>query len=131
MIRSEGVVLDTSIWITAFRGDDESILDRARDLIAADRVVICGPIQFELGRGIKRAERERVLPLLAAVRTTRFDEADWAAAGALDSSLRAKGLTIPPMDILISRVCIREALPLWTLDRHFEKVPGLVLFDGD
>jgi len=130
MTRQGDVVLDTSVWILAFRGTDQVMLERARDLLFADRVVICGPILFELGRGIKHSERRAILPLLGAVRSVPFDQPDWIAAGELDAALRSAGVTIPPMDVLIARICIREGLPLWTLDRHFAEVPGLTLLDG-
>lgn len=127
MTASSDMVLDTSVWITAFRGNEPEILERARNLIAADRVVTCGPILFEIGRGIRRSERRSILPLLGAVRAIPFDESDWSAAGEIDAELRGRGVTIPPMDVLIARACIREGLPLWTLDRHFEEIPGLDL----
>lgn len=39
--------------------------------------------------------------------------------------LRSQGVTIPPFDLLIARVCVRENVPLYTFDDHFDGIPGL------
>ena len=57
-----------------------------------------------------------------------FDEQDWELTGKLDASLRAKGITIPHMDLLIARVSLRHDVPLFTLDQHFEAIEGIRLF---
>ncbi len=128
----EVVMLDTSIWIDAFRGRSPEILQLTRKLINEDRVCTCGPIVFEIRRGLRMSEQKRVLPLFDALIRVKFDESTWEAAGTLDASLRKKGATIPPMDILIASVCLEHGTPLWTLDQHFEKIPGLKWFtSGD
>lgn len=53
----------------------------------------------------------------------------WDAAGDLDASLRKKGVTIPPMDVLIARICLHHKVSLFTLDEHFRAVPGLQVFE--
>lgn len=57
-----------------------------------------------------------------------FDEDEWELAGELDASLRSKGITIPPVDLLIAQVCIRHNVPIFTLDAHFEKIEKLRLY---
>ena len=121
-------MLDTSVWVSAFRNEDADVTARTRDMLTKDVVLTCGPILLEIRRGLKRRERARLVPLLDALRRVNFHEADWDEAGDLDAKLRQRGITIPPMDILIARLCLRENLPLWTLDTHFESVPGLKLF---
>ena len=58
-----------------------------------------------------------------------IDETDWDAAGDLDASLRKKGTTIPPMDVIIAQVCLHHKVFLFTLDEHFSSVSGLKLFE--
>jgi len=57
------------------------------------------------------------------------DEAVWDAAGDLDASLRRNGTTIPPMDVLIAQVCLHHKVSLFTLDEHFNSIPGLKLYE--
>ena len=121
----EIVMLDTSIWIDAFRGKSPEILKLTKKLLNEDRVCTCGPIVFEIRRGLRRTEHKRVLPLFDALIRLKFDESTWESAGILEASLREKGVTIPPIDILIASVCLGHGIPLLTLDQHFGKIPGL------
>ena len=57
-----------------------------------------------------------------------IDEQDWELTGKLDASLRSNGITIPRMDLLIARICLRNNVPLFTLDQHFEAIEGIRLF---
>jgi predicted nucleic acid-binding protein len=50
------------------------------------------------------------------------------SAGDLDASLRKKGMTIPPMDVIIAQVCRHHKVAIFTLDEHFHSIPGLKLF---
>jgi predicted nucleic acid-binding protein len=121
----ERVMVDTSAWIEGFRGRSETVLDVLRTLLAEDRVLTCGPVCCEIRRGLRPHERTRVLPLLAAVPRLAFEDVDWDEAGILDADLRSQGVTIPPFDLLIARVCLRENVPLYTFDDHFDGIPGL------
>jgi predicted nucleic acid-binding protein len=96
-------------------------------LLEEDFAVTCGPILMELRRGLKKEDKKKVLGLLSAVNRVPVSEDDWEKAGDLDASLREKGVTVPPMDVLIARICIREKLRLYTLDTNFQSIPGLEL----
>ena len=119
------VLLDTSVWVAALRGADEKTTRRVQQLLRAGRVVICGPVLFELRRGLRPSERERVLPLLDAVPRLHLEEQEWEAAAELDGDLRQRGVTLPPMDVLIAQVARRHTVPLYTLDHHFDEIPQL------
>jgi predicted nucleic acid-binding protein len=47
----------------------------------------------------------------------------------LDASLRKKGITIPPMGVIIAQVCLHHKVSLFTLDKHFRSIPGLKFFE--
>jgi predicted nucleic acid-binding protein len=83
---------------------------------------------FEIKRGLRAPERKSVLPLLDALIRLSADETIWDAAGDLDARLRGKGITIPPMDIIIAQICLDHKVPLFCTDKHFSLVPGLKLF---
>ena len=122
------VLIDTSVWIDAFRGKTPDILTLTQKLLNADLVATCGPVIFEINRGLRPPERREILSLFDALIRLSFDETDWSAAGDLDASVRKKGITIPPMDVLIAQVCLRHKCLLFTLDEHFRSIPGLKLF---
>lgn len=125
----ESVLLDTSIWIDALRGKTPNIVALTQGLLNDDRALTCGPVIFEIKRGLRSPERKKILPLFDALIRLSFDEAMWDAAGDLDASLRKKGVTIPPMDVLIAQICLHHKVALFTLNEHFRLVPGLQVFE--
>jgi len=125
----ESVLLDTSVWIDAFRGKTPDIVAVTQGLLNDDRVLTCGPVIFEINRGLRPPERKKILYLFDALIRLSFDETAWDAAGDLDASLRKKGITIPPMDVIIAQLCLHHKVSLFTLDEHFRSVPGLKVFE--
>jgi len=122
------VLLDTSVWIDAFRGKTPHIVAVTQALLNDDRILICGPVIFEIKRGLRSSDRKKILPLLDALIRLSVDETVWDAAGDLDASLRKKGITIPPMDVIIAQVCLHHKIFLFTLDEHFSSIPKLKFF---
>jgi len=126
------VLIDTSVWIDALRGKTPHIVETTKELLKDDRILICGPVLFEIKRGLRPPDRKEILFLLDALIRLSVDEAVWDAAGDLDASLRKTGMTIPPMDIIIAQVCLHHKVSLFTLDEHFQSIPGLKFFElGD
>ena len=52
----ENVVIDTSAWIEYFRDKEFTLCDQVQSLILEDRVVNCGPIEFELLNSARKEE---------------------------------------------------------------------------
>jgi predicted nucleic acid-binding protein len=125
----EPVLLDTSVWIDALRGKTPEIVTVTRALLNDDRILTCGPVIFEIKRGLRTQERKKIMPMFVALIRLPLEENIWDKAGDLDASLRKKGITIPPMDVLIAQVCLHHKVFLFTLDEHFHSVPGLKLFE--
>jgi len=98
-------------------------------LLNDDRVLTCGPVIFEIKRGLRPPERKKISPLFDALIRLSFEETVWDAAGDLDASLCKKGITIPPMDIIIAQVCLHHNVFLFSLDEHSRSVPGLKVFE--
>lgn len=125
----ESIMLDTSVWIDALRGKTPHIGAVTQALLADDRIVICGPVIFEIKRGLRPADQKKILPLMDALIRLSVDEAVWDNAGELDASLRKKGITIPPMDVIIAQICLNHKVSLFTLDKHFHSISGLKFFE--
>jgi len=123
----ESVLLDTSVWIDALRTPANVTVTQR--LLNDDRVLSCGPVIFEIKRGLRPPERKKILPLFDALIRLSVDEAVWDAAGDLDASLRKKGITIPSMDVIIAQICLHHKVFLFSLDEHFRSVPGLKMFE--
>ena len=125
----ESVLLDTSVWIDALQGRTPHIVKITQELLNEDRILTCGPVIFEIKRGLRPPEGKKILPLFDALTRLSVDETIWDAGGDLDASLRKKGITIPPMDVIIAQVCLHHKVFLFTLDEHFRSVPRLKIFE--
>jgi len=121
------VLLDTSVWVDALRGRTATVVEAVRDLLREDRVVSCDVVGAELRVGLRDRERRKVLDLFNAVPNVSVESADWEAAGDLGARLRLRGVTLPLTDLLVAEVCLRHEIELFSLDGHFEHVPGLKL----
>jgi predicted nucleic acid-binding protein len=124
-VRSSGSLVDTSVWIDFFKGVPpvQALLEK---LIAEDKVFSAGPILFELLQGVRSPEeRKQVKEAFMATHYLEIKHDDWEGAASLASDLRARGITIPITDILISHLAKSNHLEVLSFDLHFDQVPGL------
>ena len=126
--KSNGILADTSVWIEFFKQRSGSG-DRLEALILEDTVWVCGVVLFELVQGIKSdAERAKILGTVSHLPYVEMTPDLWQKAGDLSSSIRKKGFTIPLSDIFIAAVAIEHNLQVFTLDGHFEQIPGVRIY---
>lgn len=122
------VIVDTCIWIEFFRTKSE-ISNRLRDLIANNLVVGTGIILAELLQGTKTSkEQDIVINIFDAFEYIEITKKLWIESGNLASELRSSGKTIPLSDIMLA-CCAREhQLHIFTIDKHFQDIPGINLY---
>jgi predicted nucleic acid-binding protein len=120
----EGVLVDTSAWVAFFRGATPG-RSEVRALLTADRALRCGAVELELRRGLRQQEAGAVLSAWTALAQLVIEPIDFSSAGDLLRDLAEAGTTLPSMDGLIAALALRHEVPLLTLDRHFDAVPGL------
>ncbi len=124
------LLIDTNIYTHAFNGNTEVI----RILQRAQKISICAITIGELLSGFKagskeninRAELEEFLDS-PRVRLTDIDEDTAEYYSEIQTALKKKGKPIPTNDIWIAATALQYGLKLYTSDRHFKYVPGLVL----
>jgi tRNA(fMet)-specific endonuclease VapC len=125
--KSSGILADTSVWIEFFK-ERSGTGDALEALIRENAVWTCGVILFELVQGVRSdGEKEQVLTTVSHLNYVEMSKPLWQKAGDLSSALRKKGLTIPLSDIFIAVIAIDHNLSLFTLDGHFEQIPGVKL----
>ncbi|NLD37962.1 MAG: type II toxin-antitoxin system VapC family toxin [Desulfatiglans sp.] len=124
------ILIDTNIYTSALKGDHETIivLQRTRE------IGICSITIGELLSGFKAGNREKknreeLSEFLDMPRVNVYgvDENTAEFYSAVINNLRNKGKPIPTNDIWIAAVAFQYGFPLFTKDKHFEYVPGLVL----
>lgn len=123
----EKVVIDTSMWIEAFRPRcDQPTADTVKAFIRSGRVLLPGIIKAELLRGAKnQTEFDRLKDLLESLAALPLPEWFWDDLAAFSFTLFRKGLTIPLVDTAIALLCIQNDAALLHRDRHFEMIAGV------
>lgn len=118
------VIVDTSIWIDFFQNTESVYQEKLENLIRDNnRAAICGIILQEILQGVKNNRdyeltRERLIRL-PFVNTNREI---YLFASSLYRTLRSKGVTIPPVDVTIAAIAIKNDIPVFTDDRHFNTI---------
>ena len=111
-------LVDTSAWVDFFRGR-APFADAVDDLLATNDVALCGPVLTEVRRGLRPAERRRVLPLLAGCRELPQPARLWEEAGDLGYWLARRGVTVKTMDLLIAAWALAHSVSLLSKDGDF------------
>ena len=84
---------------------------------------------FELLQGIKsEGEKNKILSILATLPYFEMTQKLWQSAAELSLSLKKNGVSLPLSDIFISAIAIENDLSVYTLDNHFEQIPGLKIY---
>ncbi len=79
-----------------------------------------------------RTQREQV-ELASFLQDMPYLEAPkpvWLKVGDLSMQLRRQGGMIPFTDLLIAALAIENDCTVYTLDQHFQRIPGMALHEG-
>ncbi|MEW5922288.1 MAG: PIN domain-containing protein [Bacillota bacterium] len=121
------IIVDTSIWIEYFKNRPE-ITVFIDGSLPNGNIYMAGPIVAELLQGVKsEKEAGKLLDCLDAVPFIESNIADWRLAGTISFKLRQEGLTIPLTDLLIGAISINNGAYVYSLDYHFNLIPGVLL----
>ena len=124
------VLIDTCAWIDFFKSQTGSLGNQVAELIEVNQAAITGVVIAELLQGIKHEnEGKRLQLLLKSIHYLSTEDSDWLQAGQLAQQLRKKGLTLPLTDVLIATIAQRYAVPVLTVDKHFQYLP-VVCYGG-
>ncbi len=124
------MLIDTNIYSHALRGTPEVV----EILRSTSRIAISATSIGELLSGFKGGKREKqnrneLAQFLDSPRVHLFSIDDETAEfyASILNALKSSGRPIPTNDIWISAVALQHGLPLFSKDRHFKWVPGLLL----
>ena len=120
------MIVDTSVWIDFFRGNDTWQVAVLSDRLVADEPIALTDIIFtEILQGLvdERSVRRVERRLLAHEVLVLDPLDDHRRAAALYRACRRRGVTIRrTLDCLIAAVCIREHRPLLHADVDFDRL---------
>jgi predicted nucleic acid-binding protein len=123
--------IDTSIYV-AFKGNNPAVIEALRlpDVIGVDIAVIAELFAgFALGNREAKNRRELEAFLNAPrveVLTHDLETAEFYSL--IVKKLKTKGKPIPSNDIWIAANTLKHGMGLFSFDRHFEEIDGLLLF---
>lgn len=124
------ILIDTNIYSGAMRGDAEIIeVLRQVELIGVSAISIGELLSGFKGGNRESENRQELGTFLDSPRVTLFSVDEYTAGHycAILDQLRRHGTPIPTNDIWIAAVAFQHGLPLFTRDRHFSKIEGLLL----
>ena len=124
------ILIDTNVYTHALKGtpDVVSILQTASE-IGISAISIGELISGFKGGTREKENREELAVFLDSPRVKIYpiDETTAEFYGEILDKLRKSGTPIPTNDIWIGGVALQNGLKLFTKDRHFENIPGLLL----
>ncbi len=119
------ILVDTSVWIEAFRSGGGAEAHDLRVLLDRDAVSLAAPIRVEILAGASALDQERLRRLLAALPNWMPESSTWALVeGWLPVASKA-GFRFGMGDLLIAAIAAENEAPIWTLDADFERMAGL------
>lgn len=125
------VIVDTSVWVQAFRAPNSVEKEEVERLIRSGQAVMVGIVGAELLRGARDdRELETLEGRLGALPFLEVSKKTWQEAGRLLFHLRRQGLSVPLPDAIIAALALEGGYQVYTLDEHFRRVPGLRLFEA-
>lgn len=125
---NRGILSDTCVWIEFFKTTSETG-NKLESLILENSVWVCGVVLFELLQGIRSEnEKIKILSALSDLPYVEMSKSLWQKAGELSASLKKKGSSIPFSDICMSAIALEYNLTVFTVDKHFNQIPGLRIY---
>jgi tRNA(fMet)-specific endonuclease VapC len=126
----KNILIDTNIYTSALKGEHETVTV----LKQANQIGVCSITIGELLSGFKagareKRNREELAEFLDTPRVHiyRIDENTAEFYSDILNNLKKTGKPIPTNDIWIAAIAFQYGLQLFTKDRHFEFIPGLML----
>ena len=123
------VIADTSVWIEYLDRLNPLVRDDLVELLRCSEVATSGLVVAELRRGARSAAQVRIiLDAMEPLTYFEVDRATWLRAGEISAEGAARGYQLEVGDCLLASLALRENCSVFTLDRDFERIPGLKLY---
>jgi len=124
------IAIDTNIY-SSFKTNDQRVVETFRncDLIGVD-VTVIAELFFGFSMGAREMKNRQELEAFlnsprVKVLLHDLETADYYAL--VVKRLKAKGRPIPTNDIWIAANAMKNGLALYSFDKHFEEIEGLLL----
>ena len=117
------ILADSNIFVDFWRNPSQEMIDRFR----RDQIVICGVVRSELLHGaVSEKNLGKIREALKLFDSFEMSKNDWDTLGEQLYTLRIHGLTVPLADAIIACLAIKNDVPVWTRDNHFNKMQEIL-----
>ncbi|MBW4566256.1 MAG: PIN domain-containing protein [Mojavia pulchra JT2-VF2] len=125
------VVVDTSVWSLALRRNTQqqalSVVQRLRELIADEQVVLLGVVRQEVLSGVRSTEQfTRLKDSLRAFPDLSLTIEDYELAAEFYNTCRSNGIQGANTDLLLCAVAYRRSWYILTTDQDFRNFQAYV-----
>lgn len=116
------VVVDTSVWIAAFRDPLGAPGVYLRQLLDDDAVGLPSPVRIELLAGTGWPDRDRMLRNLSALPRLVPSGTTWSLIESWTIEAARVGERFGIVDLLVAALAAEEESRVWSLDRAFARM---------
>jgi predicted nucleic acid-binding protein len=119
------ILVDTSVWIEAFRRANGVVAAHLRILLDAGVVAMSPPIRIELLSGSGAADLPRLRRVLSALPLLAPTARCWERMEGFVEKAVPAGRRFAVGDLLIAAVAAEHDLAIWSLDGDFAEMAAL------
>ena len=119
------ILVDTSVWVQAFRRAGSQQAEHLRLLLDADEVAMTPPVRIELLGGTTTAEFPRLRRTLSALPLFTPGAETWERIESWVERAVLAGRRFGVADLQIAAVAAENKLPVWSLDGDFASMAKL------
>lgn len=124
------VLIDTNIYSHAMRGNRDVVNTLKHVTSIGISSISIGELLSGFKAGNKeKTNRQELHIFLDSPRVALYyvDEVTAEFYSAILTQLKKQGTPIPTNDIWIAAIALQQGLPVYTFDKHFEHIAGLLL----
>lgn len=123
------IVVDTSVWVEAFRDGAGNAAAALRDLIDDGQVALAVPVKMELLLGAPQRQEAQLRRVLSALPCWYTSRDLWRVVEAWIEPATRAGQRFGVVDLLIAAVAQQHRARVWSLDRDFRRFAALGFVD--
>jgi predicted nucleic acid-binding protein len=123
------VIVDSNVWIHFMKAPGTPAGQEMTKLLRASEVATVGVVLFEVLQGMRsQPEFDRIKSRMLTLGHLEASRDTWVRAAEVSIDLQRSGRPTPFSDIMIAALGIEHDVPVYTLDQHFQHIPGLKLY---